>query len=181
MWNRDSPVCVSVLHFLPWRDWSLWPHLRWASSRTVTRPSLTQLFCPSFTLTAGPPSRFTTDIVGCWGSPVKSLQSYSIHTQFHWFSGSTLCFPWWETQVQSPGGGLMWNRDSPVSVVSLQDSKTELLLVIFFSLFQQEELEVIPDLVMAGSFMHIGGLVQRRIRYAENRQNIVVTGSFEMC
>ncbi len=28
---------------------------------------LTQLFCPGFTLTAGPPSSFTTDGVGCWG------------------------------------------------------------------------------------------------------------------
>jgi hypothetical protein len=30
---------------------------------------LTSLFCPSFTLAAGPPSGFTTDIVGCWGEP----------------------------------------------------------------------------------------------------------------
>jgi hypothetical protein len=30
-------------------------------------PDLTQLFCPGFTLAAGPPSGFTTDIVGCWG------------------------------------------------------------------------------------------------------------------
>ncbi len=28
---------------------------------------ITQLFCPGFTLAAGPPSSFTTDIVGCWG------------------------------------------------------------------------------------------------------------------
>jgi hypothetical protein len=28
---------------------------------------ITQLFCPGFTLAAGPPSGFTTDIVGCWG------------------------------------------------------------------------------------------------------------------
>ncbi len=28
---------------------------------------LTQLFCPIFTLAAGPPSSFTTDIVGYWG------------------------------------------------------------------------------------------------------------------
>ncbi len=34
----------------------------------VTFPlDLTQLFCLSFTLTAGPPSGTTTDIVGCWG------------------------------------------------------------------------------------------------------------------
>jgi hypothetical protein len=28
---------------------------------------LTQLFCPGFTLAAGPPSGFTTDTVSCWG------------------------------------------------------------------------------------------------------------------
>ncbi len=28
---------------------------------------LTQLFCPSFMLAAGPPSGFTANIVGCWG------------------------------------------------------------------------------------------------------------------
>ncbi len=28
---------------------------------------LTQLFCPGFTLAAGPPSSFTTIIVNCWG------------------------------------------------------------------------------------------------------------------
>jgi hypothetical protein len=30
---------------------------------------LMQLFCPGFMLTAGPPSSFTTDGVGCWGEP----------------------------------------------------------------------------------------------------------------
>ncbi len=30
---------------------------------------ITQLFCPGFTLAAGPPSSFTTDRVGCWGKP----------------------------------------------------------------------------------------------------------------
>ncbi len=54
---------------------------------------------------AGPPSGFTTDIVGCWGgSTVESLQSHCIHTQFHWSRGLTLCFPSWGTRVQPPGG-----------------------------------------------------------------------------
>jgi hypothetical protein len=39
VWNRDSPVSVVSLHWWPQCDWSLWPHLRRASSRTVTRPS----------------------------------------------------------------------------------------------------------------------------------------------
>jgi hypothetical protein len=37
----------------------------------------------------------------------------------HWSSGLTVCFPSQETQVQIPWGVLIWNRDSPVSVVSL--------------------------------------------------------------
>ncbi len=76
MWNRDSPVSVVSLNWWPWRYWSLWPRLRRALSRTVTKPScwqcenpldLTQLFCPGFTLAAGPPFDITTDIVSCWG------------------------------------------------------------------------------------------------------------------
>ncbi len=35
-------------------------------------------------------------------------------------SGPPVCFPSWGTWVQYPGGVPMWNRDSPVSVVSLQ-------------------------------------------------------------
>jgi hypothetical protein len=67
-WNRDSPVCLVSLHWWPRRDWSLWPRLRRALNWAVTRPlDLTQLFCPSFTLAAGPPSGFTYIIVGCWG------------------------------------------------------------------------------------------------------------------
>jgi hypothetical protein len=50
---------------------------------------------------------------------VESLQSHCIYTQFHWSSGPPVCFPSWGTQVQSPGGVLKWNRDSPVSIVLL--------------------------------------------------------------
>ncbi len=50
---------------------------------------------------------------------MESLQSHCIHTQFHWSSGPPVCFPSLGTRVQSPGGVLKWNRDSPVSVVSL--------------------------------------------------------------
>ncbi len=75
MWNLDSPVSVVSLHWWPRRDWSLWPRLRRAESQTVTRPLCQQCdnptwshtaLCPGFTLAAGPPSGFTTDIVGCW-------------------------------------------------------------------------------------------------------------------
>jgi hypothetical protein len=50
----------------------------------------------------------------------ESLQFHCIHTEFHWSSGPPVCFPSWGTHVQSPGGVLMWNQDSPVSVVSLR-------------------------------------------------------------
>ncbi len=33
---------------------------------------------------------------------VESLQSHCIHTQFHWSSGSPVCFPSWGTQFRSP-------------------------------------------------------------------------------
>jgi hypothetical protein len=53
------------------------------------------------------------------GSPVESLQSHFILTMSYWSSGLTLCFPSQGTWVQIPWKVLMWNRDSPVSVVSL--------------------------------------------------------------
>ncbi len=78
MWNLDSPVSIVSLHWWPRRDWSsLQPRLRRASSQKLSLGrladnviiplDLTQLFWPSFTLAAGPPSSFTTDGVGCWG------------------------------------------------------------------------------------------------------------------
>ncbi len=52
MWNRDSPVSVVPLHRWPRHDWSLWPRLRRASSRTVTRPSCWQCDNPTWSCTA---------------------------------------------------------------------------------------------------------------------------------
>jgi hypothetical protein len=51
---------------------------------------------------------------------VESLQSHFILTMSHWSSRLPVCFPSQGTQVQIPRGVLMWNRDSPVSNVSLQ-------------------------------------------------------------
>ncbi len=49
---------------------------------------------------------------------VESLQSHYIHTMCHWSSGLPVC-----SVMRDPGsiprGVLMWNRDSPVSVVLL--------------------------------------------------------------
>jgi hypothetical protein len=53
MWNLDSPVSVVSLHWWPRRDWSfLWPSLRQASSRTITRPSCRQCDNPIWSHTA---------------------------------------------------------------------------------------------------------------------------------
>ncbi len=118
MWNWDSPVRVVSLHWWPRHDWSLWPRLRRASSRTVTRPSCRQCDNPTWSHTALL-SRFHarcrssfqlhnwhSRLLGGGGSPVENLQSHCIYTQSHWSSGSTLCFPSWGTRVQSTGGYL---------------------------------------------------------------------------
>ncbi len=52
LWNRNSPVSVVSLHWWPWHDWSLWPCLRRASSRIVTRPSCRQCDNPTLSHTA---------------------------------------------------------------------------------------------------------------------------------
>ncbi len=53
MWNRDSPVSIVSLHWWPQRDWSvLWPHVRRASSRTITRPLCWQCDNPTWSHTA---------------------------------------------------------------------------------------------------------------------------------
>jgi hypothetical protein len=130
MWNRDSPVSVVSLHWWPRRDRSslcpVWggprpePSLGPRADNVIIPLDLTQLSCPGFTLTVGLPSRFTTDRVSCGGgSPVESLQSHSILTMSHWSSGLPVCFLSQGTPFQIPRGVLMWNRDSPVSVVSL--------------------------------------------------------------
>ncbi len=127
MWNRDSPVSVVSLHWWPRRDWSLWPHLRRASSRTVTRPLSQKCDNPTWSH-IGLLSRFhaycrasflfTPDIVSCWGGgepcgdPAISLQSSTVPL-IQW---STHLLPIMRDPGSIPRGVLMWNRDSPVSV-----------------------------------------------------------------
>jgi hypothetical protein len=116
MWNRDSPVSVVLLHWWPWCDWTLWPRLRRASSRTVSRPLCRQCDNPTWSHTAFL-SRFharcrspfqlhnrRSRLLG--GSPVESLQSHFILSMSHWSSGLPVCFPSWGTRVQTPGGYL---------------------------------------------------------------------------
>ncbi len=43
------------------------PSLGPRADNVIIPLDLTQLFCPGFTLAAGPPSSLTTDGVGCWG------------------------------------------------------------------------------------------------------------------
>jgi hypothetical protein len=97
--------------------------------KTITRPSCRQCDNPTWSHTAFL-SRFHTrcrsplrlhnrrsQLMG--GSPVQSLQSHFILTMSQWSSGLPVCFPSQGTQAQIPWGVLMWNRNSPVSDVSL--------------------------------------------------------------
>jgi hypothetical protein len=58
------------------------PSLGPPADNVIIPLDLTQLFCLGFTLVAGPPSSFTTDIVGCWGEPCGepaiSLHSHTV-------------------------------------------------------------------------------------------------------
>jgi hypothetical protein len=83
---------------------------------------LTQLFCPGFPLTAGLPSSFTTDGVGCWGEPCGE-PAISLHCHHVSLVQWTTCLLLITREPGSnPLGGLIWNQDSPVSVVLLQAS-----------------------------------------------------------
>jgi hypothetical protein len=86
---------------------------------------ITQLFCPGFTLTAGLPSGFTTDEVGCWGGePCRAPGEPAISHDSHHVSlvqWTTCLLPATRDSGSDPLGGLMRNQDFPVSVVSLQD------------------------------------------------------------
>ncbi len=94
---------------------------------------LTQLFCPSFMLAAGPPSGFTTDIVGCWRGAL--WRACNLTAFIHSLTGP-VGHPF-SSHHEGPGfnphwgaGVLMWNRDSPVSIVLLHP---ELCLNCYFN------------------------------------------------
>ncbi len=96
------------------------PSLGPRADNVIIPLDLTQLFCPGFTLAAGPPpaSQPTQSAAG-GGGPAESLQSHCIHTMSHWSSGLPIC-----SIMRDPssitGRVLMWNRDFPVGVVLLQ-------------------------------------------------------------
>ncbi len=115
-WNRDSPVSIVSLHSWPCCNWSLWPRLRQASSRTVTRPSSQQCDNPTWSHTALLSWFHALCRSSFWlhnqhsqllgRSPVESLKSHCIHTQFHW---STPLLPIMRNLGSIPRGVLMWN------------------------------------------------------------------------
>jgi hypothetical protein len=126
MWNRDSSVSVVSLQWWPRCDWSLWPRLRRASSRTITRPSCWQFDIPTWSHTAllsqfhacckssfraSQLTQSAAEREPC-GEPAISLHSYTVPL-VQW---STCLLPVMRGPGSIPRGVLMWNRDSPVSV-----------------------------------------------------------------
>ncbi len=129
MWNQNSPVSLSryiddpdvIDHCGPvWGGLHPEPSLGHHADNVIIPLYLTQLFCPGFTLAASPPSGFTTEIVGYqWepcGEPAISLHSHYVSL--------VQCTTSLLSIMRDPGSipreVLMWNRDSPVSIVSLQ-------------------------------------------------------------
>ncbi len=116
LWNRDSPVSVVSLHWWHRRDWSLWPHLRRALSQTISWPSCQQCDNSTWSHTAflswfHAPCRSSYQLHNrhsrlLGGSPVESLQSQYIHTQFHWSSGPLLASRPEGPGFNPPGGYL---------------------------------------------------------------------------
>jgi hypothetical protein len=55
---------------------SLGPHV----NNVIIPLDLTQLFCPSFTLAAGPLSSFTTNRVSCWGGALWRVCNLTLYS-----------------------------------------------------------------------------------------------------
>ncbi len=98
------------------------PSLGCHADNVIIPVGLTQLICPGFMLAASPPSGFTTNIVSCWGGALWRAGNL---TAFIHRSTDPVLHPF-ASHHEGPGlitrGILMWNRDSPVSDVSLQVS-----------------------------------------------------------
>jgi hypothetical protein len=71
---------------------------------------LAQLFCPGFTLPAGPPSGFTTDIVCFWGGGAL-WRACNLTAFRHSSSGPPICFPVNEGLGFNPQGGYVCVRN----------------------------------------------------------------------
>ncbi len=92
------------------------PSLGRCANNVIISLGLTQLFCPSFMLAAGPPSGFRTDIVGCWGGAL--WRACNLNAFIPCLTGpvTTCLLPVMWDLGSIPREVLMWNRDSPVSL-----------------------------------------------------------------
>jgi hypothetical protein len=81
MWNQNSLVSVVSIHWWPWHHWSLWPHLRRASSQTITRPS-------------------------CWQCDNPTWSHTALLSQFH--ARCRSLFPASQSMESAVGGGTLW-------------------------------------------------------------------------
>jgi hypothetical protein len=116
---KVRPPCTIDHHGLVWGGLRPKPSLGPRADKVIIPLDLTQLYCPGFMLAAGLPSGFTTDGVGCWGEPAISLHSHHV-SLIQW---TTCLLPVTRDPGSNPLGVLMWNQDSLVSVVSLQNQE----------------------------------------------------------
>jgi hypothetical protein len=105
------------------------PSLGHCPENVIIPLDLTQLICPGFTLAAGPPSGFTTDIVGCWGGALWRACNLTTFTVGQPFASRH------EGPGFNPQGILMRNWDSPVSDVSLQDQPSKAVHLFLGQMF----------------------------------------------
>jgi hypothetical protein len=129
MWNQDSPVTIVSLHWWARRDWSLWPRLRQALYRIVTRPSCWQCDNPTWSHRA----LLSWFHARCRSSFWLQNQHSRLLGGALWRACNLTAFTHSSTgpvvhlfayrhegPLFNPRGVLMLNRYSPVSVVSPQ-------------------------------------------------------------
>jgi hypothetical protein len=100
------------------------PSLASRTDNVIIPLDLTQLSCPSFMLAASLPYGFTTEPCR---EPAISLPSHHV-SLVQW---TTRLLPVTRDPGLNPLGGLMWNRDSPLIVVSLHDAFCYLIMLFF--------------------------------------------------
>jgi hypothetical protein len=113
-----DPAVIDHFCGLVWGGLRPEPSLGPCTDNAIIPLDLTQLFCPGFTLAAGPPSGFTTDGVGCWGGAL-----WRACNLFSPYLTGPVDYPFASHHkgpgFKTPGGPYVW-FDSPVSIVSLQ-------------------------------------------------------------
>ncbi len=95
---------------LVWGRFHPEPSLGYRANNVIIPLDLTQLLCPGFMLAAGPPSVFTTNIVGCWRGDLWKACNL---TAFIHSSTGPVVHPFdsrHEDWVQSQGGYLCETR-----------------------------------------------------------------------